>query len=67
MKRSSIWIFVVVVLAAIPVTRAAAQETGTPVFKAPYRAFSSHEFGGAISFPSGAPDFAIEGFYSYGH
>ena len=31
----------------------AAQETGTPVFKAPYRAFTSHEFGGNLSFPSG--------------
>jgi hypothetical protein len=67
MKRGGIGVLVAVVLAGAPAGRAMAQETGTPVFKAPYRAFSSYEFGGVISFPSGAPDFALEGFYSYGH
>ena len=67
MKRSGLGVFVAVVLTAAMATAAAAQETGTPVFKAPYRAFNSYEFGGSISFPSGAPDFAVEGFYSYGH
>jgi hypothetical protein len=43
-----------------------AQETGTPLFKAPYRAFTSHEFGGAFSDPGEGVDFALEGFYSYG-
>lgn len=47
--------------------RVGAQETGTPVFKAPYRAFTTHEFGGNLSFPSGAVNFALEGFYGYGH
>jgi hypothetical protein len=47
--------------------RVTAQETGTPVFKAPYRAFNTHEFGGMLSFPSGAVNFALEGFYGYGH
>jgi hypothetical protein len=61
-----IGVLVVVVLAAAA-GRAAAQETGTPVFRAPYRAFTTHEFGATLSFPSGAPDFALEGFYSYGH
>lgn len=44
----------------------AAQETGTPIFKAPYRAFTSHEFGASLSDPGTAVDFALEGFYSYG-
>ena len=44
----------------------AAQETGTPIFKAPYRAFTNHEFGVSLSDPGDAADFALEGFYSYG-
>jgi hypothetical protein len=44
----------------------AAQETGTPIFRAPYRAFTSHEFGVSLSDPGSAADFALEGFYSYG-
>jgi hypothetical protein len=44
----------------------AAQETGTPIFRAPYRAFTSHEFGVSLSDPGDAADFALEGFYSYG-
>jgi len=51
---------------ALGVTDAAAQETGTPMFKAPYRAFASHEFGAAFSDPGDAVSFALEGFYSYG-
>jgi hypothetical protein len=43
-----------------------AQETGTPIFKAPYRAFANHEFGASLSDPGSAADFALEGFYSYG-
>jgi hypothetical protein len=43
-----------------------AQETGTPVFKAPYREFENHEFGGSISDPGTGIDFALEGFYRYG-
>src|SRR5687767_12518334 len=45
---------------------AAAQETGTPMFKAPYRAFTNHEFGLALSDPGSNADFALEGSYSYG-
>ena len=67
MNRRIIGALVGVVLGATVAGRAAAQETGTPVFRAPYRAFTTHEFGATLSFPSGAPDFAIEGFYSYGH
>jgi hypothetical protein len=45
---------------------ATAQETGTPIFKAPYRAFTNHEFGASLSDPGKGADFALEGFYSYG-
>ena len=44
----------------------AAQETGTPVFKAPYRAFTSWELGVSLSDPKGA-SWALEGFYSFGN
>ncbi len=44
---------------------AAAQETGTPVFKAPYRAFKDMELGASLSDPKGA-DIAFEGFYGFG-
>jgi len=43
---------------------AGAQETGTPVFSAPYRAFSHHELGLSLSAPEGS-DLGIEGFYSF--
>jgi len=47
-------------------TSAAAQETGTPIFKAPYRAFENHEFGASLSDPGDFGDLAVEGFYRYG-
>ena len=43
-----------------------AQTTLTPSFNAPYRAFAKHEFGGTLSFPTGA-DFGIEGQYRFGY
>ncbi len=43
---------------------ARAQETGTPVFSAPYRAFSHHELGLSLSAPKGS-DLGLEGFYSF--
>jgi hypothetical protein len=43
---------------------APAQETGTPVFSAPYRAFSHHELGLSLSAPEGS-DLGLEGFYSF--
>lgn len=52
-------------LLAVPATQAAAQETGTPVFLAPYRAFQNHEVGVAISDP-GDNSWAIEGNYRFG-
>lgn len=51
---------------AVGASELAAQETGTPIFRAPYRAFASYEFGASLSDPGDAADFAVEGFYSYG-
>ena len=45
---------------------AAAQQTGTPIFKAPYRAFDDHEFGASLSDGGEGAEFALEGFYRYG-
>lgn len=53
------------VLVAGLVGVAEAQESGTPVFKAPYRAFKDMELGASLSDPKGA-DLALEGFYSFG-
>ena len=43
---------------------AVAQETGTPVFSAPHRAFAKHELGVSLSAPESA-DLGFEGFYSF--
>jgi len=43
----------------------AAQSTGTPVFAAPYRAFTNSEFGASVSDPGNG--LALEGFYKFGH
>lgn len=43
----------------------AAQETGTPVFMAPYRAFEKMEFGAMFSDP-GIGSWALEGEYGFG-
>jgi hypothetical protein len=53
-----------VLLVALGAASAAAQETGTPVFQAPYRAFVAHELGLSLSAPEGA-DIGVEGFYSF--
>ncbi|HEY9016283.1 MAG TPA: hypothetical protein VIM84_14615, partial [Gemmatimonadales bacterium] len=58
-------LFVAAVLASGAVDLAA-QETGTPMFKAPYRSFTNHEFGAAFSDPGETWSYALEGFYSYG-
>jgi hypothetical protein len=44
-----------------------AQETGTPIFKAPYRAFTTHELGASFSDPGEGVSFALEGYYRYGY
>jgi hypothetical protein len=56
----------VAVLVALSASDLAAQETGTPIFKAPYRSFTSHEFGASFSDPGEGVSFALEGFYRYG-
>jgi hypothetical protein len=66
MRRSFYGGLLVAAVVALSATESAAQETGTPMFKAPYRAFTSHEFGAAFSDPGTGVDFALEGFYSYG-
>jgi opacity protein-like surface antigen len=66
MRRSVCGGILVLVLLAGSAGSAGAQETGTPIFKAPYRAFESHEFGGSLSDPGEGIDFALEGFYRYG-
>ncbi len=54
----------IIIASAISVSNAAAQASGLPSFNAPYRAFSDHEAGFAVSFPSG--DAAVEGLYRFG-
>jgi hypothetical protein len=44
----------------------AAQETATPIFKAPFRGFEHHEFGLSLSDPGEGVGAAVEGFYRYG-
>jgi hypothetical protein len=66
MRRSLSGGLLVAAVIALAARGAAAQETGTPMFKAPYRAFTNHEFGAAFSDPGEGVSFALEGFYSYG-
>jgi hypothetical protein len=56
----------VAVVVALSASDSAAQETGTPIFKAPYRSFTSHELGVSFSDPGEGVSFALEGFYRYG-
>jgi hypothetical protein len=65
MRRSLCGGILVLVLLAGGAASAAAQETGSPVFKAPYRAFESHEFGASFS-DYEAVSGALEAFYAYG-
>ncbi len=53
-----------IIASVVSVSGAAAQSTGFPSFNAPYRAFSDHEAGFAVSFPGG--DAAVEGLYRFG-
>jgi len=66
MRRRLCGGLLVAALVALAASEAAAQETGTPIFKAPYRSFINHEFGASLSDPGDAADFALEGFYRYG-
>ena len=66
MRRSLYGGILVGALVALAASDSAAQETGTPIFKAPYRSFKSHEFGASFSDPGSGVSFALEGFYGYG-
>lgn len=66
MRRSLCGGIVVLALVALPAVDAVAQETATPVFKAPYRSFESHEFGASLSDPGEGAGIALEGFYRFG-
>jgi len=66
MRRSLCGGLLVAAMVALAASDSAAQETGTPIFKAPYRAFTSHEFGASFSDPGEGVSFALEGFYRYG-
>ena len=56
---------IALVLGVAVTVAASAQESGTPVFKAPYRAFKNMELGASLSDPKGG-DIAVEGFYGFG-
>jgi opacity protein-like surface antigen len=66
MRRSLCGGILVLALLAGATGTSWAQETGTPIFKAPYRAFTNHEFGASISDPGEGVSLALEGFYRYG-
>jgi hypothetical protein len=66
MRRRLCGGIVVLALLALPVVPALAQETGTPIFKAPYRSFDQHEFGASLSDPGEGAGIALEGFYRFG-
>ena len=66
MRRRLCGGLLVAALVSLSAESLVAQETGTPIFKAPYRAFTSHEFGAAFSDPGEGISFALEGFYGYG-
>ncbi|HEY7503961.1 MAG TPA: hypothetical protein VH700_07660 [Gemmatimonadales bacterium] len=66
MRRSLCGGIVALALLVLPVVDSAAQETATPVFKAPYRSFEEHEFGASLSDPGEGAGIALEGFYRFG-
>src|SRR5437868_464284 len=66
MRRSLLGGILAVSLLAVAAGESVAQETGTPVFKAPYRAFDRYEFGASLSDPGEGINLAVEGFYHYG-
>jgi opacity protein-like surface antigen len=66
MRRSIRGGILIVALLAGAARQSMAQETGTPIFKAPYRAFTSHEVGVAFSDPGEGVSLALEGSYAFG-
>jgi len=67
MRRSFSGGLLVAVIGALSAKNLAAQETGTPIFRAPYRAFTSYEVGVSLSDPGSNVNYALDGFYAYGH
>lgn len=65
MKRKIVGMAFAVLASVVLAGNAVAQETGTPVFKSPYRSFVSNEYGATFSDP-GSASWALEGFYGYG-
>jgi hypothetical protein len=63
MARNLFGGILVLALVAGVVGTAAGQETGTPIFSAPTREFTDHEFGASLSDPGEGVSVAIEGFY----
>ena len=51
--------------AALMGAPASAQETGTPVFSAPYRAYQNYAVGASFSDPGDYGSWALEGFYTF--
>jgi hypothetical protein len=66
MARSLLCGILALTLLAGAAGTSAAQETATPIFKAPYRAFQHSEIGLSLSDPGEGVDVAFEGFYRYG-
>ena len=66
MRRNVCGGILVLALLGAVVGSSSAQETGTPIFKAPYRAFDNHELGVSLSDPGEGISLALEGFYRYG-
>jgi len=62
-RRLSAGLFVAAM--ALAGSQVTAQELFTPMYKAPYRAFTNYELGVGFSQPTGA-DYALEGFYGLG-
>ena len=65
MKRKIVGMAIAALASVVLAGNAVAQETGTPVFKSPYRSFVSNEYGATFSDP-GSASWALEGFYGYG-
>jgi hypothetical protein len=65
MRRSVLGGLLVAAFAIVGAETAGAQETGTPVFSAPYRAYTNYSIGGSFSDPGDFGDWALEGFYTW--
>lgn len=62
-SRIGVAVSVLLLAAVVPTV---AQTTGMPSYSSPYRVFSTHEFGAALSFPGGNGGVGVEGLYGFG-